>query len=323
MPKDPRQLPPLDLLLAFESAARHLSFTRAASERYVTQSAVSRQIKTLEAELGVALFRRKHRALELTEAGHALLKACGTALENLRNTVARLRGPARSQTVTVTTTPGFASLWLIPRLPSFTAEHPGVNVHIDAAFARRDLAADGIDIAIRYDAVTRTDGERLFGEEIVPVCSPRLLADRRRPLASPEDLRRHTLLSLSDPMRRPVPVDWPLWLESMQLADLEPAATLVFSDYDDAIRAAVDGHGVALGRRPLVDALLASKRLVMPLRAPQPSTRAFFLLLSPQRGEDPAVRAFADWVLGEARRAEQTVARRSSDAPRSRTRRRG
>lgn len=298
MRKDPKHLPPLDLLVAFEAAARHLSFTRAATERYVTQSAVSRQIKALEDDLGVALFRRKHRALELTDEGRALLRACSAALAGLRSTIVTLRGPPRTRTLTVTTTPGFASLWLIPRLPGFTARHPGVNVHIDAAFARRDLEADGIDIAVRYDAVTRGEGVRLFGEEIVPVCSPKLL--RSRPLAAPAELRRHTLLSLSDPLRRPVPVDWPLWLETMQLADLEPAATLVFSDYDDAIRAAVDGHGVALGRRPLVDGLLAAKKLVMPFRAIQPSTRAFFLLVNAQRAAEPAVRAFSEWIVAEA-----------------------
>jgi DNA-binding transcriptional LysR family regulator len=321
MPRDPNRLPPLDLFVAFEAAARHLSFTRAASERYLTQSAVSRQIKALEQDLGVVLFRRRHRSLELTEEGRTLLKACTSALDALRAAVMQLRGPPRTRTVTVTTTPGFASLWLIPRLPSFTARHPGVNVHVDAAFARRDLEAEGIDIAVRYDAAGRAEGQRLFGEEIVPVCSPKLLADRRRPLASPEDLRRHTLLSLSDPMRRPVPVDWPIWLEVMRLPDLEPAATLVFSDYDDAIHAAVEGHGVALGRRPLVDALLASKRLVMPFEGVQPSTRAFFLLVNAQRRTHPAVHAFAEWLLEEAAQAGGTLP--AKEATESRRRRRG
>jgi DNA-binding transcriptional LysR family regulator len=320
MARDPRELPPLDLLVAFEAAARHLSFTRAAVERYVTQSAVSRQIKALEENLGVALFRRRHRSLELTEEGTALLKACTSAFDTLRAAIMQLRGPPRAQKLTVTTTPGFASLWLIPRLPAFTARHPGVNVHIDAAFARRDLEAEGIDIAVRYDAVGRAEGRRLFGEAIVPVCSPKLLADRSRPLVVPRDLRRHTLLSLSDPMRRPVPVDWPIWLEVMRLPDLEPAATLVFSDYDDAIHAALDGHGVALGRRPLVDALLASKRLVMPFAEVQPSTRAFFLLVNAERRADAAVRAFAEWLVEEA--ASATAARPAKSATQSGRRRR-
>lgn len=321
MAKDPKHLPPLDLLAAFEAAGRHLSFTRAATERFVTQSAVSRQIKALEDDLGVSLFRRKHRALELTDEGRALLQSCSAALEGLRATVARLRAPTRPHAVTVTTTPGFASLWLIPRLASFTAARPGVNVHIDATFVRRDLKADGIDVAVRYGRSDRTEGERLFGEEIMPVCSAKLLGDGRPPLRVPDDLRRHTLLALADPERRTPMADWDLWLEASGLRSFEPAATLVFSDYDDVIRAAMDGQGVALGRRPLIDGLLKARRLVAPLRGALTSPRAFFLLVARQSSADAGVQAFREWILAEANASHDTGTVRDAAKTRHRSQR--
>jgi DNA-binding transcriptional LysR family regulator len=155
MQKRPDRLPPLDLIAAFEAAARHLSFTRAGAERFVTQSAMSRQIRALEDDLGVALFRRRHRALSLTEAGLRLQATCQAVLAELRTTVAELRAPARREVLSLTTTPGFASLWLIPRLPAFTRAHPGIDVRLDASFDRRNLRGEGFDLAIRYG---RADG---------------------------------------------------------------------------------------------------------------------------------------------------------------------
>ena len=145
MHRDPARLPPLDLLAAFESAARHLSFTRAANERFVTQSAMSRQIQALEQDLGVALFRRHHRALTLTDDGQRLHAACAAVLAHLRDTVAQIRAPQRREVLSLTTTPGLASLWLIPRLPRFTRTHPGIDVRLDTSLEWRDLRADGFD----------------------------------------------------------------------------------------------------------------------------------------------------------------------------------
>jgi len=150
MRKEIDRLPPLDLLLAFEAAARHLSFTRAAAERFVTQSAVSRQIRALEDDLGVALFARQHRALVLTPAGEKLLLACQNMLAQMRRTMAGIRAPAAREVLAITSTPSFASLWLIPRLRAFTQAHPAVDVRIDASYDIRDLRNDGFDIAVRY-----------------------------------------------------------------------------------------------------------------------------------------------------------------------------
>ena len=294
------KLPPLDLLLTFEAAARQLSFTRAAEERFVTQSAVSRQIRALEEDLGVALFVRKHRALALTDEGRALQASCRDAFERLRETVERLRAPNARQVLTVTTTPGLAALWLIPRLAGFTSSHPGIDVRIDASFERREFERDGIDIAIRYGRVGASPGVKLFDEEVLPVCAPALIASADTPLREPRDLARHTLLRLDATATGPL-LEWPPWFAAMGLPDLQPRSVLTFSNYDSVISAAIHGQGVALGRRPLVDAMLADGRLVAPLQGTMASARAYFIETSPTSGSREPVKALARWLREEAR----------------------
>ncbi|HSQ05942.1 MAG TPA: transcriptional regulator GcvA, partial [Burkholderiales bacterium] len=301
MQKKSTRLPPLDLLASFEAAARHLSFTRAGAERFVTQSAVSRQIKALEDELGVALFRRKHRALALTDDGRRLHETCTAVLAQLRDALAHIRAPDVRQVLALTTTPGFASLWLIPRLPSFTKAHPGIDVRIDATFERRELIGDGLDVAIRYGRVTAPHGTPLFRESMLPVCSPRLIRDKSRPLATPADLRLHTLLQVPVPSSSSMPLEWDPWLQAVGLADLRPAATLSFSNYDEAVTAALAGQGVALGRRPLIDHLLKSRKLIAPFRGTVASPRAYFLMIEPGARAKPAVGALERWLLDQAR----------------------
>jgi DNA-binding transcriptional LysR family regulator len=299
MQKRPDRLPPLDLLAAFESSARHLSFTRAGAERHVTQSAMSRQIRALEDDLGVALFRRRHRALALTEAGVRLQATCQAVLAQLRTTVAEIRAPSQREVLSLTTTPGFASLWLIPRLPAFTRAHPGVDVRLDASFERRNLAGEGFDIAIRY-GTAGGEGRPLFAETMQPVCSPQLLRRGGPPLKVPADLRHHTLLqvtSMGDP-----PTEWEPWLQAVGLPDLRPASTLTFTVYNETISAALAGQGVAIGRRPLVDALLKSRKLVAPFKDIAISTRRYAVLIEPSARARPAVRALEQWLLDEAAR---------------------
>jgi len=296
---DRTRLPPLDLLIAFESAARHLSFTRAGSERYVTQSAVSRQIRSLEDELGVPLFHRRHRALTLTAEGQRLFAACSTMLAQLRSAVAEIRAPARREVLALTTTPGMASLWLIPRLPRFTRQNPGIDVRLDASYERRSLPAEGFDLAIRYGRVGAIEGVAMFAEAVHPVCSPALLKTGP-PLHEPADLRRHTLLQIDEPRQDGMPLEWAPWLQAVGLTDLEPASTLTFSGYDEAVAAAVAGQGVALGRRPLIDDLVASGQLVAPFKARTASPRGYFLIVEPSARLRPAVRALERWLLDEA-----------------------
>lgn len=299
--KDGSRLPPLDLLASFEAAARHLSFTRAGAERFVTQSAMSRQIRALEDELGVALFRRRHRALVLTDDGQRLLATCTTVLAQLRDTVAAIRSPTRRQVLSLTTTPGMASLWLIPRLPLFTRAHPGIDVRIDTSLERRDLLADGFDLAIRYFPADHPEGQPLFAESMQPVCSPAL---RRKgaeiPLRTPADLARHTLLQITPVPTPGMPMEWGPWLRAAGVPDLEPAATLSFNGYNEVIAAALAGQGVALGRRPLIDAYIRRRELVTPFRDVTASQRAYFLVVEPSARARPAVRALEAWLREQA-----------------------
>ena len=298
--QNPARLPSLEALATFEVAARHLSFTRAADERFVTQSAVSRQIRALEDDLGVSLFLCGHRTLALTDEGLMLQTACQQGLQRIRDGVARIRAQAGRRQVVVTTTPGLASLWLIPRLSGFTRRHPGVDVRLDAVFARRDLDADGIDIAIRYGDARTSTGKKLLDEEVMPVCSPACASLAGRPLREPRDLARHTLIRLDERQGGGPLQDWQPWLVAMGVPELEPAAMLTFSNYDDVIRAALHGQGVAMGRRPLVDSLLAEGQLVMPLRAELASSRAFFVIVAPASAGRPEVQAFEQWLVSGA-----------------------
>jgi LysR family transcriptional regulator, glycine cleavage system transcriptional activator len=296
-------LPGLDLLVGFEAAARHLSFTKAGTELYRTQSAVSRQIKELEDQLGVTLFQRRHRALSLTEPGHQLYAAAAQVLTTMRSATQRLRMQSgRRRPLSVTTTPSFAALWLIPRLAGFTREHPGVDVRITAEPRVQDLERDGLDLAIRHGpaALAGPNAVRLFGERVFPVCSPRLLRDPRRPLKQPADLKDHCLLQYDDPEGRHPWLHWKTWLELAGLTDFRPATTLWFSGYEQIIPAAIAGHGVALGRSPLVKDLLLSKDLVAPFKSTADPARAYFAVVAQNAAGRPEVAAFVEWLKAEA-----------------------
>ncbi|HET7796218.1 MAG TPA: transcriptional regulator GcvA [Rhizobacter sp.] len=297
------RLPPLDLLEAFEAAARHLSFTRAAQELSLTQSAVSRQISALEDRLGVPLFQRLHRALRLTEAGHQLQVTTSAVLQQLQGVTEQLRPGQRQKTVVVTTTPGFAGLWLIPRLSAFTAQHPGVDVRISAGFQLAQLDRDGVDLAIRYGPTAQAGPQaiRLFGEVMTPVCSPALRRQTSRPLKRPEDLQFHTLLH-TESHGRPETPDWALWLRAMRIEHLQPAGALHFSDYDQMIQAAVRGQGVALGRLPLINDLIKARKLVAPFSHSMASPMGYHLLRSEASAGKAEVDDFAAWLLEEAAR---------------------
>ncbi|MFA5938235.1 MAG: LysR substrate-binding domain-containing protein [Sinimarinibacterium sp.] len=303
-------VPQLDLLIGFEAAARHLSFTKAAAEMHLTQSAISRQVQALEQQLGVPLFERRHRELLLTEAGQLLQRSTADALRSIEQTTRRIRGLKSPRTLTVTTVVSFASLWLVPRLPQFRAQHPLADVRIAADNRVVDLSRERMDVAIRYCSPDRAPphARKLFGEEVVPMCSPKLLRDRARPLRSPEDLRHHTLLH--DDMVDVSPwLEWATWLESHGLVDLKPTGDLHFSLYDQMIQAALDGQGVALGRLPLLAHLIENHRLIAPFagsdgkRALPQATRAFFVIPEPAAAARPEVQAFVEWVVAEATRA--------------------
>jgi len=296
------RLPSLDLLKGFEAAARLLSFTRAGEELHLTQSAVSRQIKDLEEQLGVTLFERRHRALALTEAGRALFPAAAQVLQAMRAATDRLRALSARRALAVTTTHSFAALWLIPRLARFTRAHPGVDVRIAADTRVQDLEREGLDIAIRHGAASLAgpNALRLFGERVFPVCSPKLLADPKRPLHQPADLRHHVLLQYDDPDGRHPWLHWKTWLEVERLTDLRPAGSLLFSGYEQIIPAAIAGNGVALGRSPLVREALASGELVAPFKRSADPARAYFAIVSKNSAVRPEVAEFLAWLRAEA-----------------------
>jgi LysR family glycine cleavage system transcriptional activator len=295
-------LPPLDQLEAFEASARHLSFTKAADELALTQSAVSRQIAALEAHYGLPLFRRLHRALRLTDDGQTLRQAVGDVLSRLHEVGGELKRERRAKTVVVTTTPGFAGLWLIPRLAGFTATRPEVDVRISAGYTLVNLNRDGFDLAVRYQPQNAIDAgaELLFGDVVLPVCSPKLLRDPARPLKVPEDLRHHVLMYLDSGPGADMQ-DWPMWLRAMKLDALKPASVLHFSQFDQLINAAVAGQGVALGRSPLLKQMLRDRRLVAPFRKTVASPRSYYLLQSSEAARKPEVQDFAAWLCQEAR----------------------
>jgi len=293
-----RRLPPLDLLVGFEAAARQLSFSKAGDEIFLTQSAISRQVKKLEESLGLVLFERRHRALELTEQGRVLFEAVNESLNGLAETVASLRKEHTQRGVKVSTTTSFAALWLVPKLARFRAQCPEIALHIDADNRLVDLKQGVVDIAIRYCSPDMISADNdticLSNEHVFPVCSPALLNRSGRKLTCIDDLQNHTLLHLGDPQNAWPWLQWPYWFEqmgaSLQLNDIG----FRFSHLDQLVQAATMGHGIALGNSPLVDSLLAEGLLVAPLAEKLVSPRSFYLCHGPRR--DPEVQAFVNWL---------------------------
>lgn len=296
------RLPPLNALKAFESAGRHLSFSRAAEDLHVTPAAVGHQIKQLEDFLGVTLFIRLNRAVQLTESGQALLPAAVDGFDRLRAGVDAVNRLNQARPLTVSVVPSFGSKWLLQRLDTFRAEHPEIEVRIDATTRVVDLATEGIDVAIRYGdgnyPGTRVDC--LLDDEVFPVCSPELLQGKH-PLKQPEDLRHHVLLrSEWNPKYASWP-DWPMWLKAAGLEDLKVSYGPEFSGHVEAmlIDSALKGRGVALTSRVLVADDLAAGRLVRPFAINYPLHFCYYLVTLEDLAESPKVRAFREWILRE------------------------
>ncbi len=294
-------MPSLDFLRGFEAAGRRLSFTLAAQELFLTQSALSRQVKALEESLGIALFERRHRALTLTTAGTAFHRSVSEMLAALVTATERTRGTVRAPGLTVSTSVSFASLWLIPRLSSFRALHPEVEVYVSADDRVVDLARGDVDVAVRYlpDAAAPGSALRLFGERMTPVASPRAVRGRER-LRNPRDLARQVLLHFDEPEGRTPWLDWNSWLASNGEPGLKAAGSLRFRLYDQVIQAAVGGQGVALGRLPMIAEHLRDGRLVAPFARRFDSARGYFAISAPHAGQREDAGAFLRWVGAEA-----------------------
>ena len=287
-------LPSLNGLRAFEAAARHLSFTRAAAELNVTQTAISHQIRRLESQLGLRLFHRRNRALALTPEALAYLPAVRAAFEDLREATERLRRRERQTVLTVSTMASLAAKWLLPRVAAFQNANPGIEVRLTASTHLVDFRREEIDMAVRYGHGV-WPGLRavwLMSEEIFPVCSPALLKGKR-PLRRPEDLAHQTLIHNTG-FRE----DWQVWLTAAGLPlSLMQKRGLVFNESYMALQAAMDGLGVALARTPFVETDLRDGRLVAPFDFVLPDKAGFYVVAPEETADTPKIKLFRDWLV--------------------------
>lgn len=289
------RLPSLNGLRAFEAAARHLSFTLAASELNVTQTAISHQIRRLEEELGIRLFIRQNRALALTPEARDYLPGVRAAFNDLRLATDRLLRKEDDKVLTVSTLASLAAKWLLPRLTDFQEQHPGIDVRITTSTGLVDFQRDNVDAAIRYGR-GQWPGVRadwLMADELFPVCSPSLLRGDK-PLRRPEDLRNHPLLHTSNANSD----DWRLWLTAAGLpADIARQPGITFDMIFMTIQAAIDGIGVAMGRTSYVQDDIAKGRLVVPFKIALPADAGFYLVAPESRREAPKLAAFRQWIV--------------------------
>ncbi|HTZ76641.1 MAG TPA: transcriptional regulator GcvA [Stellaceae bacterium] len=287
---------PLNGLKAFEAAARHLSFTRAADELHVTQAAVSHQVKTLELRLGVKLFRRLPKSLLLTDEGQALLPDLRDAFDRMARALARVSAEGGAATLSVTTLTTFALTWLVSRLPRFQAAHPEIEVRLSTTARLVDFAREDVDVAIRYG-----DGRwpglvvtKLFDDELTPLCG-RAHRDR---LTQPEDLGHVPLIDASSV--EPASVgDWPAWLAAAGLPNLPVTLGAHFDSTKIAVQAAIDGLGVAIGSPYLFNDDITAGRLFQPFPLTVNHGKAYWLVHQEAAGERRKVKAFRDWIVAE------------------------
>jgi LysR family glycine cleavage system transcriptional activator len=299
------RLPSLDLLRGFVAVARRMSITQAAEDLFVTQSAVSRQIKGLEAQLGTPLFRRSHRAIELTSDGERLFRLVDPWFTQLGELVETFRARHERAPITITATVGATSLWLLPRLGDFQAAHPDIDVRVAAGDRVIDLAREGVELALRYarEEVVPAGAERLFDEQVFPVASPSL---GLREADLPARLGELVLLEYED-VSRPW-LRWSDWLDASGLGGSHPRGKLRFNQYDQVIFAALAGQGVALGRLPLIAPMLCDGRLVAlrAMTAPQHADYAYWLI----EREGPLhehARILAQWLRQAAEETRITM----------------
>jgi LysR family glycine cleavage system transcriptional activator len=288
------RLPSLNGLRAFEAAARHLSFTNAASELNVTQTAISHQIRRLEEELGIRLFVRQNRALTLTPEARDYLPGVRAAFNDLRLATDRLLRKDNDHVLTISTLASLAAKWLLPRLSSFQTAHPGIDVRITTSSALVDFKSGDVDAAIRYGRGhwpgVRADW--LTADDLFPVCSPALLQGSK-PLKSPQDLAHHTLLHSSGGYDD----DWRLWLTAAGLpTDISRLPGQTFDLILVTVQAAIDGFGVAMGRTSYVEADIAAGRLVVPFKIALPADAGFYLVSPAARADPPKLAAFRQWL---------------------------
>ena len=294
-----RRLPNLNALKAFEAAARHLSFTKAAAELNVTQGAVSHQVQALEEQLGLLLFKRMNRRLALTEAGKSYLPALGEAFDRIAEATRRLGRDRSAGPLKLSTMPSFASRWLLPRLAKLRRVAPELELMISATPALVDLHDDQFDLVIRFGVGSYPDLAETFlmGDDVLPICAPALL-QRGPGLRRPEDLAHHTLLH-DEVGPREQGVDWQRWLSAAGVKGIDLKRGPMFSDSSFVVQAAIAGEGVGLGRRSLCLDDLVAGRLVQPFGPVVPVAMTYRLLTTPEKAGWPKVERFRAWIQAE------------------------
>jgi LysR family glycine cleavage system transcriptional activator len=296
-----RRLTHLNALRAFEAAARHLSFAKAADELSVTPAAISQQVATLEGTLQVPLFKRLPRGVVLTEAAQAMLPELRAGFDLLAAGLSRARERMARRHLVVSLTPSVAAKWLMPRLERFTTRHPQIDVRLDTTTRLVDFAREEVDLALRYGA-GKWPGlavERLLQEEVFPVCSPKLVRGAKA-LRTPADLRHHTLIhDASMPARAGFP-QWSVWLHAAGAGQVDASRGLHLDASMLAVQAAIDGQGVALGRSVLVSDDLSSGRLVRPFALAVPLRFGYYVVHPRKPAARDAVDAFKAWLHAEA-----------------------
>jgi len=293
-----RRLPSLNALRAFEAAARHLSFTKAAEELHVTQAAISHQVKALELQIGLPLFRRLNRRLLLTDAGQTYVTGLTDAFDRIAEATERATAERGGGNLRISTLPSMAAKWLLPRLSRFRARHPDIDVLVSAFHGLADFRRDDVHLAIRYGKGNYPGLEAvlLMDDEIFVVCSPQLMASGAA-LRGPADLRHHTLLhdTSVEGSRR----DWRVWLEKVEATGVDPDRGPGFSDSNLILEAVMAGEGVALTRRSLAADDLAAGRLVIPFGPIRPSPNHYYVVYPSANAELAKVRKFVQWLLDE------------------------
>jgi LysR family glycine cleavage system transcriptional activator len=300
MPRLRKTLPPVNSLVIFESAARHLNFTHAAEELGITQAAVSRQVQLLEDHLGRTLFNRLPRGLQLTTEGARFQRAVTRGLEHIADVAVEIRRTGGPDEITVSTSVTFASYWLMARLMKFRAAHPDVELRLVASRPVHDLAAAGIDLAVRYGSGQWPDVEaiRLFDNEIVPVCAPRYLAGRA-PMREPAELLDERLLHLSKFDRNWV--TWEAWFRAFGITERPRRRGIGFDNYLVLLQSALRGDGIALCGRRLAEDFITRGDLIRPVGAALRSEQAFYLLHPKHVALSRNAELFRDWLLAEAK----------------------
>jgi LysR family transcriptional regulator, glycine cleavage system transcriptional activator len=291
-----RRLPPLKSLRAFEAAARHLSFTRAADELFVTQAAVSHQIKSLEEFLGVTLFIRRNRALLLTDEGQSYWPKIRDIFEILSSATEQLKAQRASGSLTVSVVPTFATVWLVPRLSHFSELHPEIEVRLKASDESVDFVREDIDVAIYYDTgdYPGLHSSTLLNERLTPLCSPQFLEGSKQ-LISPNDLQNHTLLHDGNTN------DWRRWLKFAGVKGVNLNSGPVFSHTAMVQQAAIYGQGIAMGHSVLSKADVLAGRLVQPFELMMESDFSYDIVCPLESAQRPKIKAFTEWLLETVR----------------------